>query len=84
MAEPGTTWKFVCLAIFEETVPKQLVLIAEGIMCSSFSSFSHDIYRKLRLPGLPFVDRKSAVNRSDPLAPEGRERWEFLSCISGI
>ena len=52
-------------------MPKQLVLIAEGIMCSLFSSFSHEIYRKLRLPGLPFVDCKSAVNRSDPLAPEG-------------
>ena len=43
MAEPGTTWKFVCLAIFEETVPKQLVLIAEGIMCSLFL-LSHMTY----------------------------------------
>ena len=70
MAETGTTWHFVGLAVFEEKVPKQLVLVTEAIMCSLFFTYRLKIYQKFRPSTLPFVDSSVAVNRSDPLAPE--------------
>ena len=57
--------------VFEDTAPKQLVLIAEAIMCSFFSTYGLEIYRDFRLPELPSVDSDISVNPSDPLAPEG-------------
>ena len=71
MAQSGTTWNFVGLVVFKDEQPKQLVLIAEAIMCSLFSSFGLEAYQNLRLPGLPSVDLDICVNRSDPLAIEG-------------
>ena len=71
MEEIGTTWKFVGLAVFEQTAPKQLVLLAEAIFCSLFSSYTLKTYRNLRLPELPIVDLACSANRSDPLEPEG-------------
>ena len=50
MDEAGTTWKFVALAVFRDTAPKQLVLIAEAIMCSLFSSYTLKAYRDFRPP----------------------------------
>ena len=40
MAESGTTWHFVALAVFQITAPKQLVLIAEAIMCFLISTYA--------------------------------------------
>ena len=56
MAEPGTTWKFVCLAVFHDKMPKELILITEAIMCFLFSSYGLNVYREFRLAGLPAVD----------------------------
>ena len=76
MAESGTTWKFIGLVVFQDTAPKQLVLIAEAIMCSLFSSYGLEIYRDFRPPGLPSVESDISVNRSDPLAPENDDELE--------
>ena len=71
MARPGTTWHFLALAVFETAVPQSLVLIAEAIMSSLFSSFTHEVYRGFRLPELPYVHLDVSVNRSDPLEIDG-------------
>ena len=71
LAQSGTTWNFISLAVFQTTAPKQLVLSAEAIMCSLFFSYALKTYREFRLPELPHVDLDISVNRSDPLAIEG-------------
>ena len=40
MAESGTAWKFIALEVFQIIAPKQLVLIAEAIMCSLISTYA--------------------------------------------
>ena len=71
MAETNTTWKIVALAVFKDTMPQQLVLIVEAIMCSLFSSYALKRYRNFRLPELPHGVLDVSVNRSDPLEIDG-------------
>ena len=43
MVKSGTTWNFIALAVSQITAPKQLVLIAEVIMCSSTSTTKQEL-----------------------------------------
>ena len=67
MDDPEATTSFVCLLRYDQVVPTGQVLLAEATCASLFGTFDSELYRSIRLEGLPNVRREYGLNRSDPL-----------------
>ena len=64
---PEVDAHYVTLAEHSDSVETPLVILTEAVMTCVFWAYDNESYRECRPGGLPVVDRKHGVNRSDPL-----------------